>query len=104
MAMTFSSDYIYVIAMLKTTPLVVTVGLSLTIPLAIVGDLFLGRSIALQAIFGGCLVLVSFVVVGIENSKTKAVPVAEYSDDLDLVDEAAVDGLDGEGVDERDDA
>ncbi len=35
MAITLSSDYIYVIAMLKTTPLVVTVGLSLTMPLAV---------------------------------------------------------------------
>ena len=35
MLITFSSDYIYVIAMLKTTPLVVTVGISLTIPLAV---------------------------------------------------------------------
>ncbi|CAE6471564.1 unnamed protein product [Rhizoctonia solani] len=34
MFITLSSDYIYVLAMLKTTPLVVTIGLSLTIPLA----------------------------------------------------------------------
>ncbi|KAF8898624.1 hypothetical protein BD779DRAFT_1484858 [Infundibulicybe gibba] len=52
MAITLSSDYLYVLAMLKTTPLVVTVGLSLTIPLAVLA----------------ILVLASFVVVGVYNS------------------------------------
>ncbi|QRW21418.1 phospholipase [Rhizoctonia solani] len=52
MFITLSSDFIYVLAMLKTTPLVVTVGLSLTIPLAVAGDLFLGTSTSAQAIVG----------------------------------------------------
>ncbi|TDL28375.1 hypothetical protein BD410DRAFT_711487 [Rickenella mellea] len=69
MAITLVSDYVYVLSMLKTTPLVVTIGLSLTIPLAIVGDFFLNIPTALQALFGGFLVLISFVVVGVENSK-----------------------------------
>ncbi|KAG8219904.1 ribosome biogenesis protein SLX9-domain-containing protein [Butyriboletus roseoflavus] len=50
MFITLLSDYIYVIAMLKTTPLVVTVGLSLTIPLAVVGDYFLGKPATLQVL------------------------------------------------------
>ncbi|KAJ7837499.1 hypothetical protein B0H14DRAFT_2790919 [Mycena olivaceomarginata] len=71
MAITLSSDYIYVLAMLKTTPLVVTVGLSLTIPLAVLGDFILGKFTRGQVIFGALLVLLSFVVVGLDNEKVK---------------------------------
>lgn len=53
--------------MLKTTPLVVTVGLSLTIPLAFAGDLFLGASIKAQSFVGAVLVLVAFIVIGLED-------------------------------------
>ncbi|CAE6403716.1 unnamed protein product [Rhizoctonia solani] len=67
MFITLSSDFIYVIAMLKTTPLVVTVGLSLTIPLAVTGDLFLGSSTSAQAIIGAVLVLFAFVAIGLED-------------------------------------
>ena len=38
MAITISTDYLCALAMLKTTPLIVTVGLSLTIPFAVVVD------------------------------------------------------------------
>ncbi|KDQ30683.1 hypothetical protein PLEOSDRAFT_1074969 [Pleurotus ostreatus PC15] len=55
MFITWSSDYIYVLAMLKTTPLVVTVGLSLTIPLAVVGDFFLAKPTKGQVIVGAIL-------------------------------------------------
>ncbi|KAJ7786436.1 ribosome biogenesis protein SLX9-domain-containing protein [Mycena metata] len=71
MAITLSSDYLYVLAMLKTTPLVVTVGLSLTIPLAVIGDFILGRFTRGQVIFGALLVLLSFVVVGLDNDAVK---------------------------------
>ncbi|KAF8640597.1 hypothetical protein AX17_000259 [Amanita inopinata Kibby_2008] len=57
MAITLSSDYLYVIAMLKTTPLVVTIGLSLTIPFAVVGDIFLGHPVHTQVISGAILVM-----------------------------------------------
>ncbi|KDN46190.1 hypothetical protein RSAG8_04417, partial [Rhizoctonia solani AG-8 WAC10335] len=67
MFITLSSDFIYVLAMLKTTPLVVTIGLSLTIPLAVGGDLILGTSTSAQALIGGALVLVAFVVIGLED-------------------------------------
>jgi solute carrier family 35 protein F5 len=73
MAITLLSDFIYVIAMLKTTPLVVTVGLSLTIPVAVAGDFFLNKSVKLLSIFGAILVLVSFAVVGLEDSKTDGI-------------------------------
>lgn len=72
MAITLSSDYLYVMAMLKTTPLVVTVGLSLTIPLAVIGDMFLTKPTKGQVIVGATLVVISFVVVGIDDSKLKS--------------------------------
>lgn len=70
MFITLSSDYIYVIAMLKTTPLVVTIGLSLTMPLAVLGDLVMQHPVKSQVVLGAALVLVSFVVIGLEDSKT----------------------------------
>lgn len=70
MLITLSSDYLYVVAMLKTTPLVVTIGLSLTIPLAIVGDFFLKVPTAPQAIMGAIFVSGAFIVVGVENAKS----------------------------------
>jgi solute carrier family 35 protein F5 len=69
MFITLTSDYLYVVAMLKTTPLVVTVGLSLTIPLAMVGDYFLGKPATFQVLVGAVLVTGAFIVVGVENSK-----------------------------------
>ncbi|KAH8102492.1 hypothetical protein BXZ70DRAFT_928732 [Cristinia sonorae] len=71
MAITLSSDFIYVIAMLKTTPLVVTIGLSLTMPLAVVGDFILKKPTKLQVILGATVVLMSFVAVGLEDSKNQ---------------------------------
>ena len=69
MFITLSSDFIYVLAMLKTTPLLVTIGLSLTIPLAIVGDYFLKIPTAPKAIIGAILVIGSFILVGVESRK-----------------------------------
>ena len=69
MFITLSSDYIYVLAMLKTTPLLVTIGLSLTIPLAIIGDYFLKKPAAPLALLGAVLVLGAFILVGVENEK-----------------------------------
>ena len=69
MAITLSSDYIYVIAMLKTTPLVVTVGLSLTMPLAVLGDFFLGRPAKMQVVLGAIIVIGSFLALGVEDSR-----------------------------------
>ncbi|CAL1695359.1 unnamed protein product [Somion occarium] len=74
MAITLSSDFIYVIAMLKTTPLVVTVGLSLTMPLAVIGDFVLKKPVKLQVILGAAVVLLSFVAVGLEDSRNEEEP------------------------------
>ncbi|KAI0652199.1 hypothetical protein C8Q79DRAFT_1005424 [Trametes meyenii] len=77
MAITLSSDYIYVIAMLKTTPLVVTVGLSLTMPLAVLGDFLLGRPARAQVMVGALVVIFSFLALGLEDSRN--------SDEKDLI-------------------
>jgi len=68
MFITFTSDYFYVLSMLKTTPLVVTIGLTLTIPLAVLGDLLLGRSTHAQVLIGASLVVIGFVMVGLDDS------------------------------------
>lgn len=62
------SDALYLRAMLLTSPLTVTLGLSLSIPLALIGDLVYRRSgepVQLAAVVGGVLVLGSFVANGI---------------------------------------
>ncbi|KIY72851.1 hypothetical protein CYLTODRAFT_367043 [Cylindrobasidium torrendii FP15055 ss-10] len=70
MFITWSSDYLYVISMLKTTPLVVTIGLSLTIPLAVIGDFILGNTVHSKVIVGAFFVFLGFVVVGSEGSES----------------------------------
>jgi solute carrier family 35, member F5 len=70
MFITLTSDYLYVLAMLKTSPLVVTIGLSLTIPLAVMGDFTLGRPTAGQVVIGAVLVLFSFVVMGMSDANS----------------------------------
>lgn len=64
----FTSDLLYAISLVKTTPLVVTIGLSLTIPLAVIGDFLLGRPCGFQVILGAVLVLGSFIAVGLDKS------------------------------------
>ena len=71
MAITLSSDFIYVLAMLKTSPLVVTIGLSLTMPLAVIGDMLLGRAARAQVVLGAALVLAAFGVIGVAEDKEK---------------------------------
>ncbi|KXN89920.1 hypothetical protein AN958_04924 [Leucoagaricus sp. SymC.cos] len=73
MAITWSSDYLYVLAMLRTTPLVVTVGISLTIPVAVLGDFMLKVPVHTQVIVGAALVLVGFVAIGTDKSNTEEV-------------------------------
>lgn len=69
MLITVSSEYLNVLAMLRTTPLVATIGISLTIPIAILGDFcFFGNAVQLQVLAGALLVAGSFVVIGLEGS------------------------------------
>ncbi|KDN52545.1 hypothetical protein K437DRAFT_292990 [Tilletiaria anomala UBC 951] len=69
MAITFTSDFAYLLAMLKSSPLIATVGLSLTIPLAVIGDVLRGsHSGGTQAIIGSAMVLLSFVAIGLADN------------------------------------
>ncbi|KAI9227249.1 MAG: hypothetical protein DHS80DRAFT_17501 [Piptocephalis tieghemiana] len=72
---TFLSDYLWLLAMLMTSPLVVTLGLSLTIPLALVGDI-VGKGIQVNGLYwvGAALVLLGFLGVNgaeVVDSKKK---------------------------------
>jgi solute carrier family 35, member F5 len=64
----FLSDYCWAYAMLLTTPLVVTVGLSLTIPLSLIGQMIL-RAQYSSALYwvGACIVFLSFLFVNHES-------------------------------------
>ena len=65
---TFVSDYLWVWAMLLTSPLVVTVGISMSIPLALVGDHFLYHYTGSWVfLLGATLVFASFIVVNLEH-------------------------------------
>ncbi|KAL5341546.1 hypothetical protein BJX70DRAFT_358229 [Aspergillus crustosus] len=64
------SDICWAYAMLLTSPLVVTVGLSLTIPLSLVGQIILQGEYATPLYwFGATVVFFSFVVVNHESQK-----------------------------------
>lgn len=86
MLVTFLSDFIYVLAMLKTTPLVVTIGLSLTIPMAVLGDFVLGRSATALGLLGAALVLLAFTAIGLEDAKPQELPepLVVVGDDLSI--------------------
>jgi len=68
------SDYCWAFAMLLTSPLVVTVGLSLTIPLSLVGQMVLSGTYSGWAYWLGAVVVVgSFVFVNHEEKKDEEV-------------------------------
>lgn len=61
---TFISDFCWCKAVLLTSPLTVTVGLSLTIPLAMVGDWIIkGFHVHLWYLFGALIVTLGFLVI-----------------------------------------
>jgi len=77
-SITFVSDMLMMKSMLLTSPLAVTLGLSLTIPLAVVGDLFRGTAIGGFTFFAGAaLVLGGFVAVGIADAQFEENEVVE---------------------------
>jgi len=86
MLVTFSSDFIYVLSMLKTTPLVVTIGLSLTIPMAVLGDFALGRNATALGLLGATLVLLAFTAIGFEDAQPQELPepLVVVGDDLSI--------------------
>ena len=69
----FFSDVCWAYAMVLTSPLVVTVGLSLTIPLSLVGEMVLqGRTEGLIYWLGAAVVVGSFVFIDREEVKEEA--------------------------------
>lgn len=61
---TFVSDFCWAKAMLLTSPLTVTVGLSITIPLAMFGDVvFKHKTMSALYLFGATLILGSFFII-----------------------------------------
>jgi len=67
-ASSFISDYCWAYAMLLTTPLVVTVGLSMTIPLSLIGQMILSSQYS-SALYwvGAFIVLLSFLFINHET-------------------------------------
>ncbi|SNX86713.1 uncharacterized protein MEPE_05422 [Melanopsichium pennsylvanicum] len=71
MCITFVSDFIYLLAMLKSSPLITTLGLSLTIPLAVVIDGLKGSHTGgMVAVIGSTAVLSSFAFIGWDDHKS----------------------------------
>jgi solute carrier family 35 protein F5 len=69
MAIAVSADYLCIFALLKTTPLVFTVGLSLSIPFAVVTEFWRKTAVHATVIAGATMVISSFVVIGLDNSR-----------------------------------
>lgn len=68
------SDIAWAYAVLLTSPIVVTVGLSTTIPLSLIGQLLLNHQTS-PAIYwlGACVVVLSFIFVNHEEAQDEAV-------------------------------
>lgn len=63
-SVTFLSDYCWARAVILTSPLTVTMGLSFTMPLAMFGDfIFKGKQITLWYMLGSILIVLSFVLI-----------------------------------------
>ncbi|QCD99357.1 hypothetical protein DEO72_LG7g638 [Vigna unguiculata] len=66
------SDYFWALCVVWTTPLVATLGMSLTIPLAMLADMLLhGRHYSVLYIFGSAQVFVGFVIANISDRINK---------------------------------
>lgn len=77
---TFVSDFCWCKAVLFTSPLTVTVGLSLTIPLAMAGDwVFKGFNVHFWYVFGASIVTLGFLVI---NRDEKSDFVADEDHDI----------------------
>ncbi|KAL9096967.1 MAG: hypothetical protein Q9165_000931 [Trypethelium subeluteriae] len=64
------ADYCWAYAMLLTSPLVVTVGLSMTIPLTLIGQMILNsQTSSLLYWFGAAIVLLSFIFINQESAE-----------------------------------
>ncbi|KAI8062903.1 hypothetical protein BC940DRAFT_358269 [Gongronella butleri] len=81
---TFISDFLWLKAMLLTSPLVVTLGISLTVPLAMIGDIVIKHIIPnIQYLLGAILVMAGFFAVNFEqNAKDTTDDEAQELDNL----------------------
>lgn len=80
----FASDLSWAFAMLLTTPLVVTVGLSLTIPLSLIGEMIqYGQYSSFVYWIGAAVVFVSFVFVNNESQESEPSPVSDAEAQLE---------------------
>ncbi|KAK4704168.1 solute carrier family 35, member F5, partial [Phenoliferia sp. Uapishka_3] len=94
---TFVSDALYLRAMLMTSPLAVTLGISLTIPLAMAGDIYRGTQIGGWKIYlGGALVLGSFVANGLMD--LAATEVEEKSPEIPVIDGTPVESTEEDSL------
>ncbi|XP_027939407.1 uncharacterized vacuolar membrane protein YML018C-like isoform X3 [Vigna unguiculata] len=74
------SDYFWALCVVWTTPLVATLGMSLTIPLAMLADMLLhGRHYSVLYIFGSAQVFVGFVIANISDRINKANHIQDLS-------------------------
>ena len=65
---TFLSDYLWLLAVLMTSPLTVTLGLSLTIPLALIGDVFFKGLLMSNGYWLGAIMVVGgFICVNLRD-------------------------------------
>lgn len=77
------SDLAWAYAVLLTSPIVVTVGLSMTIPLSLIGQIVLNSQTASPIYWVGALVVVlSFVFVNQEEKKDEVVTLPDGEEDL----------------------
>ncbi|CAF9908521.1 hypothetical protein IMSHALPRED_006696 [Imshaugia aleurites] len=75
------SDLCWAYSMLLTSPLVVTVGLSLTIPLSLIGQMIeYSQTSSISYWIGACIVLLSFVFINHESSHDEATGKAKEED------------------------
>ena len=64
------SDYLWARAVVLTSPTVATMGMSITIPLAMISDALLGKGIpTIASIFGAILVILGFAFVNVDVMK-----------------------------------
>lgn len=77
------SDLCWAYSMLLTSPLVVTVGLSLTIPLSLIGQMIeYSQTSSVSYWIGACVVLLSFVFVNHESSQDEGTGMLEEEDSM----------------------
>ena len=85
------SDYLWARGIVLTSATVATVGLGLTIPLALLSDLFVMKRPEVwnfESVLGALLVLLGFIFVNIgEEDKREDIedPLDDFDDDLDQV-------------------